>query len=351
MTVRDIAKMHTQPGRPMGLVLSAWGGTRVEAWMSAEDIATAGAPVVGNVPARKAQNQRSVLYNAMVSPFDRMSVRAMVWYQGEANADQNIAGVDQTDYYATAYQAMIEAGAAARRWATLPSSPCSCRPPSRPARRRRRATPRGAPRSAWRSSGRLRCPGGDTDISGTAVGLDLGGASAWGIDHPPNKNEMSRRLALQSCTSPTPSRAPCGRGPCSLAASWRSSRRHRRRPSCSASTRSWGLGMALRRVHAKNIDGTSNDCTLCCSGDGLPFEVSVDGSQDVGAGAQDGHLHTGKRQQQQEQQQHQHAHPQSVRGGSATPVRSPRSDYVDCVFGRRGRWSPGRTLPARAGWW
>lgn len=27
--------------------------------------------------------------------------------------------------------------------------------------------------------------------------IDLGGASNWGDDHPPNKNEMSRRLALQ----------------------------------------------------------------------------------------------------------------------------------------------------------
>ena len=40
--------------------------------------------------------------------------------------------------------------------------------------------------------------GGRTDISGTATTIDLGGASAWGYDHPPNKNEMSRRLALQT---------------------------------------------------------------------------------------------------------------------------------------------------------
>ena len=30
------------------------------------------------------------------------------------------------------------------------------------------------------------------------MGLDCGGKSAWGWDHPPNKNEMSRRLALQT---------------------------------------------------------------------------------------------------------------------------------------------------------
>jgi hypothetical protein len=39
--------------------------------------------------------------------------------------------------------------------------------------------------------------GNTTDASGVAVTIDLGGASNWGDDHPPNKNEMSRRLALQ----------------------------------------------------------------------------------------------------------------------------------------------------------
>ena len=40
--------------------------------------------------------------------------------------------------------------------------------------------------------------GGLTDISGVPTTIDLGGSSAWGMDHPPNKNEMSRRLALQT---------------------------------------------------------------------------------------------------------------------------------------------------------
>jgi alpha-galactosidase len=34
--------------------------------------------------------------------------------------------------------------------------------------------------------------------------------------------------------------------------------------------------MSLRDVRAKNIDGTSNDCTLCCS-ESPPFEVTADG--------------------------------------------------------------------------
>ena len=40
--------------------------------------------------------------------------------------------------------------------------------------------------------------GGLTDIAGTSINIDMGGASAWGFDHPVNKNEISRRLALQA---------------------------------------------------------------------------------------------------------------------------------------------------------
>ena len=53
------------------------------------------------------QNNASVLYNAMVAPWNKFAVRAALWYQGEANADQNIPNVDMTGYYAAMYQGMI----------------------------------------------------------------------------------------------------------------------------------------------------------------------------------------------------------------------------------------------------
>jgi hypothetical protein len=36
MSVRDIIRMQSQQSRPMALIQSAWGGTRIEAWMSTE---------------------------------------------------------------------------------------------------------------------------------------------------------------------------------------------------------------------------------------------------------------------------------------------------------------------------
>merc|ERR1719331_112167 len=74
--------------------------------MSKEAIANAGV-YAKSIPDRAAQNARSVLYNAMVAPWDRFAVRAALWYQGEANADQRIPGVDQTLYYSTMLQSMI----------------------------------------------------------------------------------------------------------------------------------------------------------------------------------------------------------------------------------------------------
>ena len=82
LTIRDIARMHTGK-RPVALIQSAWGGTRVEAWMSSRAIRSAVASAGASPPARSKQNQRSVLYNAMVAPWNKFSVRAALWYQGQ----------------------------------------------------------------------------------------------------------------------------------------------------------------------------------------------------------------------------------------------------------------------------
>ena len=79
MTVRDIAQMHIKH-RPVALIQSAWGGTRVEAWMSSAAIAAAGSSSK-DVPGRSGLNSASVLYNAMVAPWNTFAVRAAIWYQ------------------------------------------------------------------------------------------------------------------------------------------------------------------------------------------------------------------------------------------------------------------------------
>lgn len=301
MTVRDIARYHTGQ-RPMGLIQSAWGGSRLEAWMSAEALATVGPPVSGNVPTnnhqspKDAANDKSYLYNGMVSPWTNFSVRCVCWYQGEENADQSCqanstmwpsppaAHTQPLRYYAVSYAAMI------RDWRhkkgvdftlgtmQLPPSVKTGDDPSvtnpmwagRPDIRGAQAVSQAHPDS------------NTTDGSGVAVTIDLGGASNWGYDHPPNKNEMSRRLALQllhTAYALTQDDIPLWTGPVLQGINKQSTA-----ITLTFTAMSSAGGLTLRDVKAPFSvnDGPggaatpSNNCTKCCNDGGAPFEITTD---------------------------------------------------------------------------
>eukprot|EP01051_Picozoa_sp_SAG22_P009971 SAG22_NODE_869_length_6749_cov_3.048120_2_plen_278_part_00 len=192
-------------------------------------------------PIKSAANVESALFNGMVNPFTNMSIRAALWCkcswpnhtavvllrefglsraymylstvadQGEENADQACqanssmwpatpaAHVQPVEYYSAAYAAMLrdwrhsKGVSFAAGTMQLPPSvkawidPAISNPlwAGRPVIREAQAVSLGHP------------AGNTTEDSGVAVTIDCGGASNWGDDHPPNKPEMSRRLALQ----------------------------------------------------------------------------------------------------------------------------------------------------------
>jgi sialate O-acetylesterase len=74
--------LNIKTGRPIGLIQSAWGGTRVEAWSSPDalDVCFPEGPSPGT-----GQNGASVLWNAMIHPFLPMPIYGAIWYQGESN--------------------------------------------------------------------------------------------------------------------------------------------------------------------------------------------------------------------------------------------------------------------------
>ena len=283
MTVREVARLHTG-SIPIGIVQSAVGGTRVEAWMPKEAFDLCPEDKAA-FPVRTGANAAMVLYNAMVNPFTHMSVRAMLWYQGEANADEALVGVGRTAFYECMYQAMIATwrdkkgmGDFAVITQQLPPSVVSGTNTTK-----QLATGRMEIRIAEAAT--LPHTDGLTDISGLSIGLDMGGTSAWGVDHPPNKNEMSRRMAMQTVHAAF---AVQGRMQVSAVGTYLGAYdSYWTGPVFAGAAEDNGAvritfteGSAvmpsLKDVHGVNVNGTSADCTLCCAKQ-PPFEVLVKG--------------------------------------------------------------------------
>jgi len=75
---------------PVGLILSAWGGSSAEAWMS-EDMLKAFPDV--RIPRSeegiKDKNRTpAMLYNGMIQPLLGITIKGIIWYQGETNYDR-----------------------------------------------------------------------------------------------------------------------------------------------------------------------------------------------------------------------------------------------------------------------
>jgi len=84
---------------PVGLVLSAWGGSSVEAWMN-EDMLRAFPQVkIPKVKADIKENRTpTTLYQAMIHPIVGLTIKGVIWYQGETNYDR---AESYTDMFST----------------------------------------------------------------------------------------------------------------------------------------------------------------------------------------------------------------------------------------------------------
>jgi len=77
---------------PIGLVSTNWGGTSIEKWSSSS--------VFERCPSTLPVVDRSILFNSMISPFLKMSIKGAIWYQGESN-------VKTVNHYSCLFKAMI----------------------------------------------------------------------------------------------------------------------------------------------------------------------------------------------------------------------------------------------------
>ena len=69
---------------PVGIISSAYGGTRIEAWLSPEVIATFDKADLEPKPNKEYQSP-SVTYNTMIAPIEGFPLAGVVWLQGESN--------------------------------------------------------------------------------------------------------------------------------------------------------------------------------------------------------------------------------------------------------------------------
>lgn len=71
-------------GRPIGILVTCWGGTNIDTWLSPEY--TKKYDNVNHNPQDKWNNGTgSLLYNAMIYPIKNYTAYGFLWYQGEAN--------------------------------------------------------------------------------------------------------------------------------------------------------------------------------------------------------------------------------------------------------------------------
>lgn len=89
MAARDVLQNHTK-NRAIGLIESDYGGTPIQAWSPPEALKSCGMSTTDCKTEKggDCKGYPSHLYNRMVFPFTGYNLRAVMWYQGEANSDE-----------------------------------------------------------------------------------------------------------------------------------------------------------------------------------------------------------------------------------------------------------------------
>ena len=72
---------------PIGIIESAWGGTRIESWIPKGDLEKYKEIHFFDKLSKEEKKQKkpSFLYNGMIHPFQDFKIKGFLWYQGESN--------------------------------------------------------------------------------------------------------------------------------------------------------------------------------------------------------------------------------------------------------------------------
>jgi sialate O-acetylesterase len=78
---------------PVGLICTAWGGTRIEPWISEtgfKNFDWVKLPDKSQPQEKLNQQTPTVLFNAMINPIVGYGIRGAIWYQGESNRNEPV---------------------------------------------------------------------------------------------------------------------------------------------------------------------------------------------------------------------------------------------------------------------
>ncbi len=165
---------------PVGLIVTAWGGSACEAWMNADWLKAF--PKVQQIVTEedmKKLQQRcpTALYNGQLKPLIGYSMRGTIWYQGEDN-------VPRYDYYAPLLKAMVEGWRSEWRQGDFPFYFCQI-------------APYDYSLIQWSGSQYLREQQqlAETMIPNSRMAVLMDAGLEYGI-HPRKKRQAGERLAL-----------------------------------------------------------------------------------------------------------------------------------------------------------
>ncbi|MEG1634449.1 MAG: sialate O-acetylesterase [Rikenellaceae bacterium] len=85
-------KLQEELKVPIGIIVSAWGGTTAEVWTPKDELTgefqyIADAFTKRNAEAKWWPESIGTLYNAMIYPIKNYTIEGVIWYQGESNVD------------------------------------------------------------------------------------------------------------------------------------------------------------------------------------------------------------------------------------------------------------------------
>lgn len=175
-------EIHQNQNVPIGLISSSLGGTLAEAWTDGK--ALQHIPDFAekiNIPDSLADkaNMPTVLYNAMIRPMTDFSIRGVIWYQGEANCMRGYQ-------YRELFPLLIRDWRKQWGWnfpfyfVQLPNFGDRQNEPEE---------------AVWAEIREAQLKALNVENTGMAIIIDVGKADDV---HPPNKQDVGFRLALQA---------------------------------------------------------------------------------------------------------------------------------------------------------